>query len=44
MSDEDKTVREHWPRVARSTSWSDGIEQFVTSGGALLPRNPEVVR
>ena len=43
MSDEDKTAREHWPRATRSTSWRVGLDQFVTSGAALL-RQQEIER
>jgi hypothetical protein len=43
MSDEDKTVREHWPRATRSTTWWVGLVQFVTPGAARL-RKQEIVR
>jgi len=41
MSDRDKTVRK---RTARSTICWVGLAQFVTSGGTLPLRNPEIVR
>jgi hypothetical protein len=44
MSDEDKTVREELPHAAQSTTGFVGREQFVTSGGAILLRNLEIVR
>lgn len=43
MSDENKTVREHRPRAARSVIWWDRLDQLATACGARLPRNPEIV-
>jgi hypothetical protein len=44
MSDEDKSVREEFPHAAQSTTGAVGLERLVTSGGAILLRNLEIVR